>query len=140
MSEVTRILSAIEHGDPCAAEQLLPLVYAELRRLAAQKLAQEEPGHSLQATALVHEAYLRLVDTEKAQVWNSLHPEGFGRAGVALVRAVSARNPRRGEGVGCQGRIGPGVDQVAGEAFWKAESTSQGEQAMNFLGSPCSGC
>src|SRR5262245_63318854 len=61
MSEVTRILSAIEHGDPSAAEQLLPLVYEELRKLAAQKLAQEAPGQTLQPTALVHEAYLRLV-------------------------------------------------------------------------------
>ena len=61
MSEVTRILSAIEQGDPHAAEQLLPLVYDELRKLAAQKLAQEKPGQTLQATALVHEAYLRLV-------------------------------------------------------------------------------
>jgi hypothetical protein len=61
MTEVTRILSAIEHDDPCAAEQLLPLVYDELRRLAAQKLAQEKPGQTLQATALVHEAYVRLV-------------------------------------------------------------------------------
>ena len=61
MNEVTRILSAIEQGDPHAAEQLLPLVYNELRKLAAQKLAREEPGQTLQATALVHEAYLRLV-------------------------------------------------------------------------------
>ena len=61
MSEVARILSAIEQGDPSAAEQLLPLVYDELRQLAAQKLAQEKPGQTLQATALVHEAYLRLV-------------------------------------------------------------------------------
>ena len=64
MNDVTRILSAIERGDPQAAEQLLPLVYDELRRLAARKLAQEKPGQTLQATALVHEAYLRLVDTE----------------------------------------------------------------------------
>ena len=64
MSEVTRILSAIEQGDPQAAEQLLPLVYEELRKLAAQKLAQEKPGQTLQATALVHEAYVRLVDVE----------------------------------------------------------------------------
>jgi RNA polymerase sigma factor (TIGR02999 family) len=65
MNEVTRILSAIDHGDPHAAEQLLPLVYAELRKLAAQKLAQEKPGQTLEATALVHEAYLRLVDSER---------------------------------------------------------------------------
>jgi RNA polymerase sigma factor (TIGR02999 family) len=71
MSEVTRILSAIEQGDPSAASQLLPLVYDELRKLAAAKLAHEKPGQTLDATALVHEAYLRLVDVEQAQHWNS---------------------------------------------------------------------
>jgi len=71
MSDVTRILSQIESGDPSAAEQLLPLVYDELRRLAAVKLAQERPGQTLQATALVHDAYLRLVDVERAQHWDS---------------------------------------------------------------------
>jgi len=71
MSEVTRILSQIESGDPSAAEQLLPLVYNELRKLAAVKLAQEKPGQTLQATALVHDAYIRLVDVEKAQHWDS---------------------------------------------------------------------
>jgi RNA polymerase sigma factor (TIGR02999 family) len=70
-NEVTSILSAIEQGDPQAAEKLLPLVYDELRKLAAQKLAHEKPGQTLQATALVHEAYIRLVDTEKIQHWNS---------------------------------------------------------------------
>jgi hypothetical protein len=69
MTEVTRILSAIEGGDPRAAEQLLPLVYAELRRLAAQRLAQEKPGQTLQATALVHEAYLRLVGGSQPDGW-----------------------------------------------------------------------
>jgi RNA polymerase sigma factor (TIGR02999 family) len=71
MSEVTRILSAIDQGDPHAAEQLLPLVYDELRKLAAAKLAQEKPGQTLQATALVHEAYLRLVGGEQGQQFNS---------------------------------------------------------------------
>src|SRR5262249_44724549 len=71
MSDVTRILAAIEHGDTQAAEQLLPLVYDELRQLAARKLAREAPGQTLQATALVHEAYLRLVDDEQARRWNS---------------------------------------------------------------------
>jgi RNA polymerase sigma factor (TIGR02999 family) len=71
MTEITGILSAIEQGDPHAAEQLLPLIYEELRKLAAQKLAQEKPGQTLQATALVHEAYLRLVDTDKVSQWNS---------------------------------------------------------------------
>src|SRR3990172_5150547 len=71
MSAVTRILSAIEQGDPHAAEKLLPLVYDELRRLAAQKLGQEKPGQTLQATGLVHDAYIRLVDVDKVQHWNS---------------------------------------------------------------------
>ena len=83
MSDVTRILSQIESGDPSAAEQLLPLVYDELRKLAAAKLAQEKPGQTLQATALVHEAYLRLVDTEQARLWNS-RGHFFGAAAEAM--------------------------------------------------------
>src|SRR6478672_6096871 len=87
MSDVTRILSAIEGGDPHAAEQLLPLVYQELRKLATQKLAQEKPGQTLQATALVHEAYLRLVDTDKAQHWNS-RGHFFAAAAEAMRRIL----------------------------------------------------
>ncbi len=71
MSDVTQILQQIESGDPSAAEQLLPLVYEELRKLAAARMAHESPDHTLQATALVHEAYLRLVDVERAQHWDS---------------------------------------------------------------------
>jgi len=71
MNDMTRILSEIEQGDSLAAEQLLPLVYDELRRLAVEKMAQERPGQTLQATALVHEAYLRLVDSEIARNWDS---------------------------------------------------------------------
>jgi RNA polymerase sigma factor (TIGR02999 family) len=71
MNDVTQILSRIDAGDPTAAEQLLPLVYEELRKLATAKLVQEKPGQTLQATALVHEAYIRLVDVKKAQLWNS---------------------------------------------------------------------
>jgi len=93
MSEVTRILSAIEQGDPHAAAQLLPLVYDELRQLAAQKLAQEKPGQTLQATALVHEAYLRLVDTEKAQQWNSRGH--FFAAAAEAMRCILIDNVRR---------------------------------------------
>ncbi len=93
MSEVTRILSAIEQGDPHAAEQLLPLVYDELRKLAAQKLAQESPGQTLQATALVHEAYLRLVDAEKARHWDS-RAHFFGAAAEAM-RRLLIDNARR---------------------------------------------
>src|SRR2546426_8924375 len=94
MSEVTRILSAIQQGDPNAAEQLLPLVYDELRRLAAQKLAQEKPGQTLQATALVHEAYLRLVDVEKAQHWNS-RGHFFAACAEAMRRILVEQARRR---------------------------------------------
>jgi RNA polymerase sigma factor (TIGR02999 family) len=87
MSDVTRILSAIEQGDPSAAEQLLPLVYDELRKLAATKLAQEKPGQTLEATALVHEAYLRLVDAERAQQWNS-RGHFFAAAAEAMRRIL----------------------------------------------------
>jgi RNA polymerase sigma factor (TIGR02999 family) len=90
MTDVTRILSAIERGDPHAAEQLLPLVYDELRKLAAQKLAQEKPGQTLQATALVHEAYLRLVGTEKAQRWDS-RGHFFAAAAEAMRRILVNR-------------------------------------------------
>ena len=93
MSEVTRILSAIEQGDPHAAEQLLPLVYEELRKLAAQKLAQEKPGQTLEATALVHEAYLRLVDADKAQNWNSRGH--FFAAAAEAMRRILVENARR---------------------------------------------
>jgi RNA polymerase sigma factor (TIGR02999 family) len=87
MSEVTHILSVIENGDPQAAEKLLPLVYDELRQLAAQKLAREAPGQTLQATALVHEAYVRLVDVERAQQWNS-RGHFFAAAAEAMRRIL----------------------------------------------------
>jgi RNA polymerase sigma factor (TIGR02999 family) len=90
MSEVTRILSSMDPGDPAAAEQLLPLVYTELRRLAAEKMAQEKPGQTLQATALVHEAYLRLVDLEKAPHWNS-RGHFFAAAAEAMRRILIER-------------------------------------------------
>jgi len=93
MNEVTRILSAIEHGDPQAADQLLPLVYQELRQLATQKMAQEKPGQTLQATALVHEAYLRLVEEKKAQHWSSRW-HFFGAAAEAM-RRILVDNARR---------------------------------------------
>ncbi len=93
MSDVTRILSQIEAGDPSAAEQLLPLVYEELRKLAAAKLAHEKPGQTLQATALVHDAYLRLVDTDEAQHWNS-RGHFFGAAAEAM-RRISVDNAKR---------------------------------------------
>src|SRR5438128_1847836 len=93
MSDVTQILSAIEQGDPSAAEQLLPLVYDELRRLAAERMAQEKPGQTLQATALVHDAYLRLVDVEKAQHWNSRGH--FFAAAAEAMRRILIDNARR---------------------------------------------
>ncbi len=90
MSDVTRILSAIEQGDPHAADKLLPLVYDELRKLAAHRLSQEKPGQTLQATALVHEAYLRLVDAEKVQHWDS-RGHFFAAAAEALRRILVER-------------------------------------------------
>jgi RNA polymerase sigma factor (TIGR02999 family) len=90
MSEVTRILSAIDHGDPHAAEQLLPLVYNELRRLAAQRLGREKPGQTLQATALVHEAYLRLVGSASDQHWDG-HSHFFAAAAEAMRRILIDR-------------------------------------------------
>src|SRR6516162_107877 len=95
MNEVTRVLSAIEQGDPHAAEQLLPLVYDELRKLAAQKLAHEKPGQTLEATALVHEAYLRLVDTEKTQRWDSRR-HFFAAAAEAMRRILVEKARARG--------------------------------------------
>ena len=90
MSDVTRILSKIESGDPSAAEQLLPLVYEELRKLAAAKLVQEKPGQTLQATGLVHEAYIRLVDDQQNQLWNS-RGHFFGAAAEAMRRILVDR-------------------------------------------------
>ena len=87
MKDVTRILSAIEHGDAHAADQLLPLVYEELRKLAAQRLAQEKPGQTLQATALVHEAYLRLVDSDTIRRWDS-RGHFFAAAAEAMRRIL----------------------------------------------------
>ncbi len=100
MNDVTQILAAIEQGDPHAAERLLPLVYDELRKLAAARLCHEKPGQTLQATALVHEVYLRLVDTEKAQHWNS-RGHFFAAAAEAMRRILVERarqkaGPKRG--------------------------------------------
>jgi RNA polymerase sigma factor (TIGR02999 family) len=102
MSEVTRILSAIEQGDPSAAEQLLPVVYDELRKLATQKLAQEKPGQTLQGTALVHEAYLRLVDVDHAQHWNGRGH--FFAAAAEAMRRILIENARRKSGPKAGGR------------------------------------
>src|SRR5215831_11901603 len=135
------ILSAIEQGDPHAAEQLLPLVYDELRQLAAAKLAQEKPGQTLQATALVHEAYIRLVDVREAQHWNSrghffaaaaeamrrilverarqkLGPQrGGGRARLNLEEALDVVDPRANEIL----HVHSALEALAGESPIKAE-------------------
>ncbi len=97
MSEVTQILSAIEQGNPQAAEQLLPLVYDELRKLASQKMAQEKPGQTLQATALVHEAYLRLVGQAPDQAWD--HRGHFFAAAAEAMRRILVEKARSKERV-----------------------------------------
>jgi RNA polymerase sigma factor (TIGR02999 family) len=94
MSDLTRILTAIEQGDPRAAEQLLPLVYDELRKLAARKIAHEKPGQTLQATALVHEAYLRLVGSDPARPWDGRN-HFFAAAAEAMRRILVDRARRK---------------------------------------------
>lgn len=114
MSEVTRILKSIEQGDPHAASQLLPLVYDELRRLAAEKMAQEKPGQTLQATGLVHEAYLRLVDTERAQHWDT-RGHFFAAAAEAMRRILieQARHKQRERHGGGLRRVDLFAEEVA---------------------------
>jgi RNA polymerase sigma factor (TIGR02999 family) len=106
VTEITRILCAVEAGEAAAAESLLPLVYDELRRLASQRLAQEKPGQTLQATALVNEAYLRLVDVEKVQHWNS-RGHFFAAAAEAIRRILieQARRKRRPKHGGDRKRV-----------------------------------
>lgn len=110
MKELTRILSAIDQGDPRASEQLLPLVYNELRQLAAQKLRQEKPGQTLQATALVHEAYLRLVDHREGQNWTG-RTHFFAVASEAMRRILVEQARRKHAG-----KRGGGNSRVALEA------------------------
>lgn len=93
MNQITRVISAIEQGDPAAAEQLLPLVYDELRKLAAQRMAQEAPGQTLQATGLVHEAYVRLVDGNNARHWDGRGH--FFAAAAEAMRRILVENARR---------------------------------------------
>jgi RNA polymerase sigma factor (TIGR02999 family) len=111
MSEVTRILDQIQQGDPHASDQLLPLVYEELRKLAAAKLAQESPGHTLQPTALVHEAYLRLVDGNEAQGWDSRGH--FFAAAAEAMRRILVESARRKKAV----KHGGGKQRVPLEEF-----------------------
>lgn len=124
MSAIVESLSAIQQGHPQAAEQLLPLVYDELRRLAAQKMARESPGQTLEATALVHEAYLRLVGDKHAQLWNS-RGHFFGAAAEAMRRILveRARHKRTQRAGGDHQRVelfdvavdasGPDLDLIA---------------------------
>lgn len=114
MSDATRILQAIEQGDPHAAEQLLPLVYEELRKLAAAKLTHEKPGQTLQATALVHEAYIRLVDSAQAAHWNS-RGHFFAAAAEAMRRILveRARQKRSAKRGGDWCRAGQEVESLA---------------------------
>jgi RNA polymerase sigma factor (TIGR02999 family) len=116
MSDVTRILSQIHDGDPKAAEQLLPLVYDELRKLAAAKMAQEKPGQTLQATALVHEAYLRLAGAQQSQHWDS-RGHFFAAAAEAMRRILveAARRKKAAKRGGRQPTLLP-LDQVAAPA------------------------
>ena len=132
MSEVTRILSAIEHGDPHAAEQLLPLVYEELRKLAAQKLAQERPGQTLQATALVHDAYLRLVEVNEVQHWDS-RGHFFAAAAEAMRRILidNARRKRRPKHGGERRRVD--LDAAASVAEAPADDLLALDEALTKL-------
>ena len=106
ITDITRILSAAEQGDPCTAEELLPLIYGELRRLAVQKLAHEKPGQTLQATALVHEVYIRLVDTRQPQQWNSRGH--FFAAAAEAMRRILIEQARRKR----TARAGVNLDRV----------------------------
>jgi len=120
MHEVTRILTAVEQGDPQAAEQLLPLVYDELRRLAAEKMREEKPGQTLQATALMHEAYIRLVDVDQAQHWNS-RGHFFAAAAEAMRRILVERIRRKRRirhGGEHQRAETPALENVPKESRW----------------------
>ena len=132
MSDLTQVLSRISEGDPSAARDLLPLVYQELRRLAAQKLRQEKPGQTLSATALVHEAYVRLVDTSNPQEWNS-RGHFFAAAAEAMrrilvERARQKRGPKRG---GNQARVS--LDQAVDLADQQADQILAVSEALDAL-------
>src|SRR5436309_11588476 len=117
MNEISRILNAAGQGDASATGQLLPLVYNELRKMAAQKMAQEKPGQTLQATALVHEAYVRLVDVDNPQQWDSRR-HFFAAAAEAMRRILieGARRKRTEKRGGGQGRIDLGEVEMATDA------------------------
>lgn len=132
MSDVTRILSAINGGDPRAAEQLLPLVYDELRKLAGSRMAAEPPGHTLNATALVHEAYLRLVGGDEPQDWNG-RGHFFAAAAEAMRRILveSARRKARARHGGGRQRLD--LDQLAVSADGPADDLVALDDALSRL-------
>jgi RNA polymerase sigma factor (TIGR02999 family) len=131
MTDVTRVLAAIGQGEPESAEQLLPLVYEELRRLAVQKLSQEAPGHTLQATALVHEAYLRLVDVEQAQLWDGRRH--FFAAAAQAMRRILVESARRKASTKRGGRLRR-VDLVDQAATDQDDDLLALDEALNRLG------
>ena len=134
MSDVTQILSQIENGDGQAAEKLLPLVYDELRKLAGEKMAQEKPGLTLQATALVHEAYIRLVDVDKAQHWNS-RGHFFAAAAEAmrriLVERIRRKRQLRSGGAEVWTQV-PAIEDPSEESRW--EDVIAVDAALEALG------
>lgn len=132
MADVTQVLSQIEAGDPSAAEQLLPLVYHELRKLAAAKLAHEKPGQTLQATALVHEAYLRLVGAERSHPWDS-RGHFFSAAAEAMRRILlnRVRDKKRQKRGGTRQRIS--LDQVVLALDTPAEELIELDEAIEDL-------
>jgi RNA polymerase sigma factor (TIGR02999 family) len=132
MTDITRILSEIENGDPHAAEQLLPLVYDELRRLATQKLVQEKPGQTLQATALVHEAYLRLVDGDQARHWNS-RGHFFGAAAEAMRRILVDQARRKNAEKRGGGRQRVALESVEAEHTPRADDLLAIDEALTRL-------
>jgi RNA polymerase sigma factor (TIGR02999 family) len=134
MSEVTRVLSAIEQGDPRAAEQLLPLVYDELRKMAAQRLSNEKPGQTLQATALVHEAYLRLVDGAESRQWNS-RGHFFAAAAEAMRRILVNRARDKGRLKRGGGRRRVDLENVCDPATTSDEDLLDLDEALARLAS-----
>ncbi len=132
MTDVTQILSAIGQGDSSAAEQLLTLVYNELRKLAAAKMAQEKPGQTLQATALVHEAYMRLVDVEKAQHWDS-RGHFFAAAAEAMRRILVDESRRKGRLKRGADLVRHDLDEIDISAPARPEEVLVIDEALNKL-------
>jgi RNA polymerase sigma factor (TIGR02999 family) len=132
MADVTQILNAIEQGNAAAAEQLLPLVYDELRRLAAEKMAQEKPGQTLEATALVHEAYLRLVDVEKARHWKG-RGHFFAAAATAMRQILVDRARRKRSRKRGGDRVRVALDEANLAAARDAEEVLAVDEALAGL-------